>query len=170
MSIDAYQRDNTIRPATKKKLKDRLQRRYSVIERKRYGLKGAPKLEWLSDPFADRMNSIYDEHYKMMDEHYKIDHVAHKKWQKMYEEDPIMEDDWNTSLQALINEKFSMSLFDAENDPDEKHVRAMFRYWVNEIPVKTPIFKPFVPYDCLGYCPDTMRELVERDRRWGLWD
>ena len=170
LAMEAYKYDATLRPATKKKLRDRLQRRYAYAERVRYGVEGAPDIDWLAQSFEDKMSLTYQEHYKMMDRKYKIDHVAHKKWKIMYEKDPVMGDDWNTALQRLINEKFSQSLFESNLETDAEHCRAMLRYWVEEIPVKTPIFKPFLPADCIGYCEETLAELYESDRQLGLLD
>ena len=170
LSMEAYQYDKTLRPATKKKFTDRLQRRYAYSERKRYDLDAASDIDWLAAPFKDKMSFTYKEHYKQMDRKYKIDHVVHKKWKEVYDKDPVMEDDWNTALQRLINEKFSQSLFEAQDDPDAKHRAAMMRYWVEEIPYKTPIFKPLLPADCIGYCPKILAELYESDRQLGLLD
>ena len=125
MSMEAYRYDATLRPATKKKMVDRLQRRFAYSERDLYGLKGAPEIEWLELNFDEKMSFTYKDHYKMMDRKRKIDHVVHKKWKEVYDKDPVMDDDWNTALQRLINEKFSQSLFEAEDDPDPKHCAAM---------------------------------------------
>ena len=168
LSMEAYRYDATLRPATKKKMVDRLQRRFAYSERDLYGLKGAPEIEWLELYFDEKMSFTYKDHYKMMDRKRKIDHVVHKKWKEVYDKDPVMDDDWNTALQRLINEKFSQSLFEAEDDPDPKHRAAMMRYWVEEIPYKTPIFKPLLPADCIGYCPKILAELYKSDRELGL--
>ena len=95
--------------------------------------------------------ATYKEHEESMRRKTQIDHVEHQKWTKVYNEDLTISEEWHTRLTSIINDKFSTCLFNADEIEEGPYRRAMFKYWRTEdIPHKTPIFKPIVPWDSTG--------------------
>ena len=142
-----YQLDKLLEERTRKRMVKILQLKLSSFERTIYGV-GSPSNEWYDSCFSKRMEIIHDEHKQWLLDQSHVTHVHHCRFLKIYTNDIFMSEDTKCYLTNILNTKFGDYIASLHDEPNTLIKKTAHRYWIEKIPVVTPVMAPLLPFDC----------------------
>ena len=142
-----YQSDLLIEKRTHKRMVKILQLKLSSFERTIYGV-GAPSNEWYDSCFNKRTEITHEEHKQWLLDQPHVTHVHHCRFLKVYTNDIFMSEDTKSCLNNILNTKFGNYITHLHDEPNSLNKKAAHRYWIEKIPVVTPVLAPLIPFHC----------------------